>query len=306
MYAAIERGIRRVSDRIPIGGPALAHRLEFLGGWLDYVTENHLKLDFISVHNYGTNVRQLNDGSLRASVQNSVVKHQGYVDTVTEHGYGHLPLLVDEWGYSSCGFFNREECPALFGRETEMFSAYFAKLIHAFIEHDYNVDMLCICLSGQHEMTEDFSGFRNFFTLNFIAKPIYNAYILASKLKENLLAAKTDNQNLFVVPTQGAKGEYAVMVSYSSEHFDDDLPDIEETVTFAEDLTGKNVTVWCIDKNTTNPYRLYEKMGIGTPTTEEIRILQEEGRIKPLYTCKGEDAIRLKLSSNAVFLITVE
>ena len=158
MYAAFERGIRRVSDRIPIGGPALAHKLEFLGGWLDYVTENHLKLDFISVHNYGTNVRQLNDGSLRASVQNSVVKHQGYVDTVTEHGYGHLPLLVDEWGYSSCGFFNREECPALFGRETEMFSAYFAKLIHAFIEHDYNVDMLCICLSGQHEMTEDFSA----------------------------------------------------------------------------------------------------------------------------------------------------
>ena len=108
------------------------------------------------------------------------------------------------------------------------------------------------------------------------------------------------------MPTQNAAGDYAVMLSYSSEHFDDDLPTIEETVQFDGDITGKTVTVWCIDRNHTNPYRLYEKMGIQTPNTEEIRILQEEGRIKPLFTCKGGEEIRLSLSSNAVYLIAVE
>ena len=47
MYAAFERGVRRVSEQIKIGGPALAYKNEFLGGWLDYVRENNLKLDFI-------------------------------------------------------------------------------------------------------------------------------------------------------------------------------------------------------------------------------------------------------------------
>ena len=44
-----------------------------------------------------------------------------------------------------------------------------------------------LCLSGQHELTEEFTGFRGFFTLNYIAKPIYNAFALAAKLKENVL-----------------------------------------------------------------------------------------------------------------------
>jgi hypothetical protein len=49
---------------------------------------------------------------------------------------------------------------------------------------------LMICLSGQHEMKYDFTGFRNFFSLNFFAKPIYSAFILASKLHTGLVEAK--------------------------------------------------------------------------------------------------------------------
>ena len=39
MYESFERAVRRVSDRIQIGGPALAYNMRFLGEFLDFVRE---------------------------------------------------------------------------------------------------------------------------------------------------------------------------------------------------------------------------------------------------------------------------
>lgn len=305
LYEHFQRGIRRVSEEIKIGGPALAYKLSFLGGFLDYVKEHGLKLDFISVHNYGTTPGELNRGVKPICVNNQIERHKEYVQTVKEHGFDNIPLTVDEWGMSTSGFLNREECPALMARETEVFSAYYVKLIHSLIDADFIMDKIIICLSGQHEMVEDFSGFRNFFTLNFIAKPIYNAYILASKLGEGLLASEVENKNIFVIPTQNARGEYAVLLSYSSEYFEENLPALEETIRFAEDIGDKTVTVWCIDKETTNPYRLYQKMGIEVPGEADLKILREEGKLKPVKIQKGTEPLTLRQTSNATYLITV-
>ncbi len=304
MYAAFERGVRRVSDRIRIGGPALSHRNEFLGGFLDFIKEKGLKLDFISVHNYGTSPAKLNDGRKPISVQNNIDKHRARVEMIEAKGFAHLPLLVDEWGFATAGFYNREECPALMARETEVFSAYFAKLIHEFVYADFKLDLLAICLSGQHEMTEDFSGFRNFLTLNFIAKPIYNAYILASRLYTHLLKSEYD-QDRFVLPTTDGAGNYAVLISYSSEHFEEDLPTVTERVVFDEAIGDKTVTVFCIDKSTTNPYRMWERAGCPEIEGEVLRALREEGRLKPLTVQKGSEPITLTLTPNATYLITV-
>ena len=58
------------------------------------------------------------------------------------------------------------------------------------------------CLSGQHEMVTDFSGFRNFFTLNFI-KNLFQANMMASKEvvveKEELLEIKEILYSLYVL-----------------------------------------------------------------------------------------------------------
>ena len=305
LYEAFERGIRKVSDDILIGGPALATFHEFLGGWLDHVREKQLKLDFISVHNYGMEPPQFYENK-KIAVSNNVQNHLKHLATIKEHGFENTPIIIDEWGMASGGFVNRSVCAELMRRETEVFSAYFAKLIHHFIYHKFNVKQMLICLSGQHEMTEDFTGFRNFFTLNFIAKPIYNAYILASKLKGYLLDAAVDNENVFMVPTKDEKDNYAVLLTYASEHLEEDIPTIEETVTFETSIKDKQVTMWCIDKKTTNPCRLHEKLGIEQPTEEQIRLLQEEGRLKPVFVGTGVDEIKLELSPNATYLITVE
>ena len=168
--------------------------------------------------------------------------------------------------------------------------------------------MLMICLSGQHEMVTDFSGFRNFFTLNFIDKPIYNAYLMASKLGDTLLSCKTDDDNLFVIPTKFEDGSYAVMLTYATDTFEESLPTLEETILLPEDAVGKKITVYLIDRTHTNPYRLAERTGIGAqPTKEEIALLRKEGMLSPVAECTVTDRqISLHLEANATVLFTLE
>jgi len=304
MYAAFARGVSRVSDKICIGGPACALVHQFIEAFLRNVREQNLKLDYIALHNYGTTPQEMNAGTRPIAVENNLQRQEGLVALIERCGFGDRERIVDEWGAACCGFYNIEECPGFIFRETEVYSAYFVKLIHQMLRVDPQVSKMMICLSGQHEMVTDFSGFRNFFTLNFIKKPIYNAYILASKLGEELLAAEVETENLFVIPTKTETG-YAALMAYAAKHFTEDIPAIEETVTFGEDIREKTVTVWCIDKTTTNPYRLSEKLGIEKPTPEQIRLLREEGNLKPIRVQSGADPLTLRFTPNSTYLVTV-
>lgn len=307
LYEAYERGIRRASENMTIGGPALAHRQDFLGGFLDYVKKNNLRLDFISLHNYGTRPKELNDHSSSITVANNVKRQEKYEKTIRDHGFENTEIVIDEWGFATGGFRNKEECPALMFRETEKFASYYVKLISEFIKHDFRLSTLMICLSGQHEMIEDFTGFRNFFTLHFIAKPIYNAHVLASRLGENLLVANVDDKNTFAIPTKRESGEYAVLLTYASELFDEDIPNVEETLCFDENIMGKMITVWCIDKNTTNPYRTWERSGCPEIKGHTLKQLLEEGKMKPVFRdIAKSNSISLSLTPNATFLIEVQ
>ena len=307
LYRGFEKGIRRASERMCIGGPALANRHEFLGGFLDYVRENDLQLDFISVHIYGTTPIRLNDGTDKLTVNNNIQKHKALAEVIKKHGFEDTELIVDEWGASSHGFYNIEDAPELIFRDTEVYSAYYTKLIYEYIEQNLPVSKLLICLSGQHEMTADFTGFQNFFTLNFFAKPIYNAYIMSSKLKINMLDTQIDDPNIFVIPTKDESEEYAVMFTYCSENFEEDIPEKYEEIVFDKNMEGKHVKVYCIDKETTNPYRLYTKKNCEDLSKDDIKELRLEGQMKPIkdYIAGENHKLTLKLTPNATYLITI-
>ena len=266
--------------------------------------DTNARLDFISMHIYGTGLELINSGERPICTKDIFKIYDERMEIIRSYGFEHLPVLIDEWGMSTAGFYNIEECPDFIKRENEVFSAYFAKMISEFVRRADKLEMLMICLSGQHEMVTDFSGFRNFFTLNFIAKPIYNAHILASKLGEDLLTADC-GENVFVLPTKDKNGNYAVMISYSSEYFEKDIPEITEEVTFAEDIADKTVTVYCIDKNNTNPYRMWERAGKPEMTEDMLKALREEGKLKPVKIQKGDDPLVLSLTPNCTYLITV-
>lgn len=301
MYKAFTDGILRASDKLCMGGPALARQFDFFEGFLNFVRENNIRLDYIAMHNYSeVTPDTLNDGSRVYNVDNWVETHEKVMSIINKCGFSDTELVVDEWGMATHGFYNVEECPAFIARETEVFSAYYAKLIHTIIKKGWKMSKLMICLSGQHEMVTDFLGFRNFFTLNFIAKPIYNAYIMASKLHTGLVDADCENDNIYVVPTKNEDNGYAVLLSYSSDEFKEDLPEICEEVVFDDSLEGKEIFVYCIDKNTTNPYRLYEK-GV-----EDIKALRNEGKLVPVAKYSANEKIELKLTSNSTYLVEVK
>ena len=306
MYEAFVRGVRRATRCIPVGGPALSDKMEFLEGFLDKVRESGVELNYISLHFYGTRPAYLNAGERLSAVANAKQQKAKY-EIIKRCGFGNTTIIADEWGAATNGFFNSEECKVLMFRETEVNSAYFVSLIDELIRSELPIERLMICLSGQHEMTEDFSGFRNFFTLNFIAKPIYNSYVLTSRLHENLLAASCESKLVRVIPTRSDEGSYAVVLTYAAEHFDEDLPTLCERVRFPEEAVGRRVTVWCIDREHTNPYRLYQKMGTKNPSPEEIKLLREEGRLKPASEFVAADTdVEITMTANSVFLITVE
>ena len=308
LYDAFVRGVRRASKGIKVGGPALAHRNDFLDYFLAHVKETGVEMNYIAVHTYGTGYQLLNDGSRPIATENHFkYRIDPYMEIIRKHGFEDTELIIDEWGASAHGYFNVEECPSLLFREHEVYSSYFAKLIYQLIESGINISKMMICLSGQHEMVTDFSGFRNFFTLNFIAKPIYNAHLLTSKMGDLLVKTDKDNENVFAFTTKDDGGRYSTLITYCSEFFKEDIPNITEKVTYSEDITGKRVTVWCIDKNTTNPYRMWERLGRPEMTEPLLKQLREEGNIKPIAQfIATENSVSLDLTPNATFLIIAE
>lgn len=309
LYFGFQRAIKSVCKDYQVGGCALAGQLNFFRDWLDFAKRDDVALDFISIHTYGTGPKPLNENAPwgRVNVMNTINVYDNRFAVIKEKGLEDVPLIVDEWGAGTEGVRSITECPKLIYRENEWFSSYYVKLIYEHIRRGNKLRRMLICLSGQDRQKFDFSGNRTFLTKNFINKPIYNAYILASKLGENLLEVNTDNQNISIVPTKQDNGDYAILFTYSEPYFDENLEDKIETLNFAEEITGKKVTVWCIDKNTTNPCRMFEREGWDYDLTkEQLEALREEGRLKPVkeFIANG-NTFDMKLTANGSYLVTV-
>ena len=178
MYEAFEHGLRRAHEKLRIGGPAISCNLLFLKSFLQFVREKKLRLDYITLHNYGTTPKKMLDDGGKITVNAILNNQEKYLEIIRDAGFKDTEIIVDEWGVASGGFRDIESCPPLIFRENEVFAAYYVKLVSEFIERGYKVSKLLICLSGQHEMRTDFTGFRGFFTLNFIKFIFFNFFYL--------------------------------------------------------------------------------------------------------------------------------
>ena len=307
LYTSFVKGVTRVSDKLRMGGPVLAHGELFFEYFLNFINETGTRLDFISVHNYaGCGFDSLNDGSKTINVNHWLDKLRAYMRIIEKCGFMDTELVVDEWGMAAGGYLNVENCPAFLARDTEVFASYYVKLIQRVIAEGFKFSKLLICLSGQHEMVTEFSGFRNFFSLNFAPKPIYNAHILSSRLYEGLTDVQHSIPNLYVIPTRNENGDYAVLMTYSDDEFSPELPEITEELVFDRDVSGKTATIYCIDANTANAYRLYEKLGKPEPVSDEqIKMLKEAGTIKPVAQFPASEKINLTLRPNCVYFVQI-
>lgn len=306
LYDAFERGVRAVSDRLRLGGPVLACRMDFMEGFLKHARDSKKKLDFLSFHAYGTKPWYLNNGELPISAANSVEKIRECKALAEKYGFGEIPLIIDEWGASSGGYCNCEDCPGLIFRENEVFSAFFVKMLTLYEELQLPIEKMMICLSGQHEMKTDFSGFRGFFTLHFYPKPIYNAFVLSAKLGEYKTACNIpEDGNLSVLPTIAADGRVAVLLAYASEHFDAGLSDLHLELEFAGLSGGREAKLWYIDREHANSYRMYQRLGApDEPAPEQIEQIAAAGEL----VCESRrftDVLEAVMEDNSVLLVEI-
>lgn len=270
LYYHFQKGILSVSDELSLGGPALSHDFDFMNLFLKYVRESGCRLDYICFHTYGTTPGYLNNGEVPFNVRNSLEKIGKIKGIMAENGFMDKPIIIDEWGMACCGYYNIDECPQLFIRETEVFSAYYTRMLTLYDELEMGIEQMMICLSGQHEMVVDFSGFRNFFTLNFFAKPIYNAYKLAAKLGEEKLWCDTKNitDEYSVLPTKSKDGRVSILISRCADDLRE-LSDDTVKIMVAGLKGGETARVWIIDKDNANAYEEFKKLGSPENLSEE-------------------------------------
>ncbi len=310
LYRGFVRGIRAVSPRLKVGGPSFAYSQPLLEAFLQGLRADGTPIDFISIHTYGTNVKKLNSGERLLHAENTLVLHRQW-QAIIDRYYPDLPIIVDEWGASAQGFWNREECPALMFREGSEYAAYMGKMIALYVREQVRVDKMLICLSGQHEMTVDFSGFRGFFTLNFIPKPIYNAFALLHRMGDRLLKSGGDGGDLCVLASGREDGSLAVMLAYAAPHFDRLLPDLTQQLRL-EGLGGvRRVTLWRIDETHCNSYKyaLRKGWGDGTYTPAQIGELKAEAQLRPwrVFTqdFNANATLSVEMATNALVLVEI-
>lgn len=203
LYDHFAEGVTKACRTVKIGGPSAALSNQFIEKFLRHVKEGinwanggkGTRMDFLSIHTYGAFPKDLASGK-PVRVEDTY-KRVRELEALAGHcGFPKIEIVVDEWGLSTEGFTDAEKCPVLNFRNTEFYAAAYAHMIHYYVTHHAPVSLQMICLSGQHNLTKEFHGYRSFFTLHGFPKPIYNAYALCAKLGEHMLEGVTGSGEL--------------------------------------------------------------------------------------------------------------
>ena len=158
-----------------------------------------------------------------------------------------------------------------------------------------------ICLSGQHEMTVEFGGFRGLLTRSGYPKPIFNAFSLASRLGTTILKySVTSPDYLKAIPTKKPDGTHALLLVYSTDTLDESLEDATLTI---DGMPLGKYRLSRIDKYTANGYSAYKALcpnGVITPSAQEI--IEKSSHLDPKIL-GVVDSLTLSLSANSVVLL---
>jgi len=225
-------------------------------------------------------------------------------------GFGHLPLVCDEWGAITEGYLDKSRIPEMAFRENEEYAAYFVRMLTLFDELNLPYEQMMICLSGQHNLKGDLLGNRNFFSKSFYPKPIFNAYVLANKLGDEKLYyyPELEDEYVSVMPSRHKDdGHMSVLMCYGDDGFVLPRPTKDFEIEFAGIDKKYNVVKYVIDKNNANCYTKFLELGEPQDAPEDIQaIIREAGTLKPeeCGTVSPENiTLNVRMENNAVVLL---
>jgi xylan 1,4-beta-xylosidase len=336
LYDHFAEGVRSVSKRIPIGGPALSSSNTFLHpehfrDFLKHVATgtNHATgrrgspIDYIPMHTYGG---RGGGGSVVCpypSVDYLLEQQKRLVAMRDEFPeLRDVPILIQEWGVSASGALGMDKQPLAETRNTNYDAAFLAAMAARQLDwrraDNPRLGDMLICLSGYHKArTRDFEGKRTVQTLHGFDKPLLNGYRALAKLGPEWVACQVEPaaDHLTVLASRDNDRRIAVAVT----HFRNDKPKsdgpaqpvlIKLTTPWA-DGTPVEIRHWRIDGSHSNAYAVYCQLGRPeNPTAEQTQRIKSRMGLEPLApprrtTIRGVLEIPLDLPCNAISLIEV-
>ena len=329
LYDYFAEGIRSVSRKVPVGGPSAAFvalsdaprtnaygpliDAEFIKKFLTHVKsgtnyangKTGTAFDFYSVHTYG---------DLFDCAKQNVLDFKDCTDMLANYrrladdcGFAGIEMFSDEWDICGGGWLTTKDYPILDYRNSEVFSSHYFAFIEDILRSNVDLSALMICLSGQHDLTGDFTGTRTFATRSGFKTPIYNAYALAAKLGTTILESEADDK-LGVIPTKCDNGDIAVAVFNYSKRL------LKPNGTINTNLRVKlpegryTVTHYRLDKSNCNGYSAWKEQGRPESCSQaQAEAVNRASVLKPWYPDEEfegtEFSLDMQLPDYAVSLI---
>ena len=227
-----------------------------------------------------------------------------------DFGFKGIEMISDEWDICGGGWLTVDEYPKLNYRNNEIFSSHYFAMIDDILKKDIDVSAFMICLSGQHDLTKDFTGTRTLATKSGFKLPIYNAYALSAMLGQTILESSCD-KNVKVIPTLCENGDIAVAVFNYSKNTAKRNGTININLKVKLPYGEYSVSHYRIDKNNCNSYSAWTELGQPEyPTQNEAEVINKAAILKKWYEDEeitgDEYSLDIQMSDYSVSLLKLK
>lgn len=296
LYAHTARDVKSVSPRLRVGGPATA-AAAWIGDFLNFTTENHVPVDFVSTHGYADDTAEdlfgtKEDIPMDERVCRAAAKVRGEMKASAQPD---LPLIWSEWNVQ--GMMN--------ARDTIFVGPALANTVRLC---DGLVTMLSFwTFSDVFEeggpIAKPFAGMFGLRAKGGINKPSYYAYGLLHQLGDTRLA----NASKDVIVTKTVGGGLVIAawdLVDPGQHGSTQVIDFA----FRHVALDARVTIQRVDADYGNVLRAYAAMGEPLdPAPEQVYQLNRETALpSPEETTLHDGQLRLSLTPNALALIKIQ
>jgi len=240
-----------------------------------------------------------------------------------------LPVIIGESDPEGCAACGMATNPENAYRNGTMYSSYTAaSFARKYLLADQAKANFLGAVSWSFEFENQpwFYGYRDLAT-NGIDKPVLNVFRMFGMMTGKRVAVQSNRmyplEDMLKSSVRGALSDIGALATKDKNsaavmvwnYHDDDKPGPIETVNLnIENISAKNatVTVYVIDKENSNSYEVWKKMGSPqNPTEEQIDILEKSGKLKCISTTKiqiasGKAIMPIKLERQAVALVKLD
>lgn len=296
LYDGAARALKRVSPRLRVGGPATM-RAAWIPGFIRHCDSEHIPIDFVSTHVYGSDdpkgvFGEARKIGIKEMVSEAVRMVHAQVKASAHPG---LPIIFSEYNASS-------------NQQSDVTDAAFMGpwLANTIRQSDGQVDMMSYwtfsdVFEEQGVVKKPFYGGYGLVAEDGIHKAAFNDFALLHKLGTERLATGGDS----AIVTRRPDGNLAVAVwNYaapgnhgSAKRFD---------ILFEHIVAGEQAAIWIVDEHHGSPLSTWKAMGSPAfPTREQINILRSAGRLPPpeILLLSARRSLSLELEPHSLALI---